>query len=94
MAVCAISPFCCGVCDEQRAGGGPAAAGGSNCTAAGGGGATAAGNGPPGPGSGGPGGAGGSGVVIVNEPAIDKAVASSCWDLRVVYKRIVADDWV
>ena len=35
---------------------------------------------------------GGSGVVIVKEAAI--AIASSCWDLRQVYRQIKADEWI
>ena len=32
------------------------------------------------------------GVVIVKEAAL--AIASSCWDLRTVYRQIKADEWV
>jgi hypothetical protein len=39
-------------------------------------------------------GTGGSGVVIVSEAAVDQTLASSCWDLRQVYRQIKADDWV
>jgi hypothetical protein len=39
-------------------------------------------------------GTGGSGVVIVSEAAIDRKVASSCWDIRTVFRLIKADDWV
>jgi hypothetical protein len=38
-------------------------------------------------------GAGGSGVVIVSEAAIDRTLASSCWDLRTVYRQIKAGNW-
>jgi hypothetical protein len=37
--------------------------------------------------------AGGSGVVIVNELAIDRTLASSCWDLRTVYRQVKAGNW-
>ena len=40
------------------------------------------------------GGAGGSGVVIVNEPAIDKKIASGIWDMNAVYDNRKAGTWV
>ena len=39
----------------------------------------------------GTGGAGGSGVVIIKEPF---SGGSSCWDLRTVFKKAVANDWI
>jgi len=57
----------------------------------GGGGGDGAGTGPPGGTY--QGGAGGSGVVIVKEPGSGVS-ASSCWDLRQVYRQIKADEWV
>jgi hypothetical protein len=39
------------------------------------------------------GGAGGSGVVIVNEPAIDRTVASGVWSLEAVYDNVKAGTW-
>jgi hypothetical protein len=37
---------------------------------------------------------GGSGVVITKQPAVSVTIASSCWDLRTVYRQIKEDDWV
>jgi hypothetical protein len=37
------------------------------------------------------GGNGGSGVVIIKEPEI--TLASSCWDLRSVFRQVKAGNW-
>ena len=39
-------------------------------------------------------GSGGSGVVITKQPAVNVKTASSCWDLRILFKQLVEDDWV
>ena len=39
-------------------------------------------------------GAGGAGVVITKQPAVNVKTASSCWDLRILFKQLVEDDWV